>query len=90
MSDPILEAKTVAELMVALDEKYELDLPRSFPKGTVLGTLWEEGITVSPLPSLNVLYVATGDAPVRLTLPPKGAVVSIEVEDLNSPPEEEK
>ena len=90
MSDPILEAKTVAELMAALDEKYELDLPRSFPEGTVLGTLWEEGITVTPLPSLNVLYTATGNSPVRLTLPPKGAVLSVEVEDLNSPPKEEE
>lgn len=90
MSDPILEAKTVAELMTALAERYKLDLPRSFPKGTTLETLWEEAITVTPLPSKTVLYQATGSSTVRIPPPPKGGRVSVEVEDPNPPPQEEE
>lgn len=86
--DPIEEAKTVAEMMVALNQAYGLHLPDSFPKGTQLGSLWEEQITVTPRPSLKDLYKAEGTSPVRITVPAAmKSTVSIEVEE---PSQEEK
>lgn len=83
--DPIEEAKTVAEMMAALNKAYGLELPETFPKGTQLGTLWEEQITVTARPSLKELkdlYKAMGTSPVQITVP-KGlkSTVSIDVEE---------
>ena len=69
MKDPVEEAKTVAEMMAALNKAYGLELPESFPKGTQLGTLWEEPITVTARPSLEDLYKAIGNSPTRITVP---------------------
>lgn len=91
MSNPILDAKTVAELMTALDEAYpDLELPRSFPKGTALGDLWEEPIEVTPLAAQKILYQAKGKQFARIPLPIKERWVSVEVEDPNPPPQEEE
>lgn len=85
MKDPIEEASTVAEMMVALNKAYDLELPESFPKGTQLGTLWEEQITVTARPSLKELkdlYKAMGTSPVKITVPEAmKSIVSIEVEE---------
>jgi len=79
--DPIEEAKTVGEMMAALNKAYGLELPESFPKGTQLGTLWEEQITVTARPSLEDLYKAIGNSPVRITMPEAmKSIVSIVVE----------
>ena len=87
--DPVEEAKTVAEMMAALNKAYGLDLPESFPKGTQLGSLWEEQITVTPRPSLKDLYKAKGNSPVQITVPKAmESTVSIEVEEPSH--EEEK
>jgi hypothetical protein len=88
MSDPVAEAKTVAEMMAALNKAYGLELPESFPKGTQLGLLWEEQITVTPRPSLEDLYKAIGNSPVQINVPKSmQSTVSIRVE---GPSEEEK
>ncbi|HEX5526855.1 MAG TPA: hypothetical protein VFX44_06605 [Solirubrobacterales bacterium] len=85
MKDPIEEASTVAEMMAALNEAYHLELPESFPKGTQLGTLWEEQIKVTGRPSLSELkdlYKAIGTSPVKITVPEAMKnIVSIEVEE---------
>jgi hypothetical protein len=86
--DPVEEATTVAEMMAALNKAYGLELPETFPKGTQLGSLWEEQITVTPRPSLKDLYNAKGTSPVRITMPDAmKSIVAIEVEE---PSQEEK
>jgi hypothetical protein len=61
--DPILDAKSVAALMKALDEVYGWELPQSFPAGTALAELWGVTITVQKDPAPGVLYQATATEP---------------------------
>lgn len=37
---PILDAKTISEFIAAANEEFNLDLPESWPAGTVLANLW--------------------------------------------------
>ncbi len=77
--DPILAAKTVAEMMAAIDEVYGLTLPTSVPSGTTLAELWAAAIAVTKDPRPDVLYEARGTTPIAL--PPAPATVRVDVND---------
>ncbi len=62
-ADPIVNAKSVSALMVALNEVYHWKLPESFPAHTPLGELWSIAITVTKDPKTGVLYLATATEP---------------------------
>jgi hypothetical protein len=61
--DPILDAKSVAALMKALDDVYGWKLPQSFPPETALAELWAVTIIVQKDPSSGVLYQASATVP---------------------------
>lgn len=83
-SDPILAAKSVAQMMAAIDTVYHLDLPTTAPAGTTLATLWAAAITVAKDPQPQVLYRATGTTPIPL--PPLPATVFVLVGNTARPP----
>jgi hypothetical protein len=76
--DPILDAKTVAAMMVAIDKVYGLELPTSFPDGTVLAQLWDQSIEVTKDPEAGVLYLANGTTPFPITVLPGTVLVRVD------------
>ncbi len=61
--DPILNAKTVAQLVQALDQVYGLNLPTSFPPDSqFLNAMWGVSITVQP-GNPPIIYVANATTP---------------------------
>ena len=58
MTDPILAATTVTQLMAAVNEAYGWDYPVNVPPGP-LGDLWATPIVVAKDPATGVLYSAT-------------------------------
>lgn len=68
-TDPILDAKTIGALMAAVDARFHLGLPVTFPDGTVLGTIWRSGIGVV---LQDGVYTATGTAPLSFAPAPNG------------------
>jgi hypothetical protein len=80
MTDPILAAHTISELMVALNTVYHLDLPTTMPPDTTLAELWAAAITVSKGGGTDIAYTALGSQ--GLPLPPSPpATVFVEVSD---------
>lgn len=81
--DPILAAKSVAEMMAAIDTVYHLDLPTTAPAGTTLAVLWAAAITVAKDPEPHVLYRGTGTTAIPLR--PLPATVFVLVNDPAGP-----
>ena len=78
-ADPILAARTITELMVAIDSVYHLGLPTSIPPGGLIGELWAAGITVSKGGQPGVLYEAEGTATIPVPpVPPVTVFVRLE------------
>lgn len=61
------DARTVKELIRAVNEEYGLDLPTSFPNGTVLEQLWETALEVKA-GTPPVLYEARATEPFAVTV----------------------
>ncbi|WP_100448813.1 hypothetical protein [Glycomyces xiaoerkulensis] len=61
-AEDIPDARTVEELIQAVNEEYGLDLPTSFPNGTVLEQLWKVALEVKA-GKLPVLYDALATEP---------------------------
>jgi hypothetical protein len=68
-ADQIEEAKTVAELMTAINRVYHLNLPTSFAAGTDLAKLWDAAIVFEVVHEEGVLYLAVGTEPIPITVP---------------------
>jgi hypothetical protein len=68
-ADPIEEAKTVAELMTAVNQVYHLNLPTSFADGTDLAKLWDAAIVFEVVHEEGVLYLAVGTEAIPITVP---------------------
>jgi hypothetical protein len=61
--DPILDAKTIAQLAEALDKVYGLTLPTSFPPDSqFLNAIWAVGVAVQP-GNPPIVYLAEATAP---------------------------
>ena len=62
MASPIIDAKTINELVKALNSIYDTGIPTEdeFPAGSILRDLWETSITVS---GGNDEYCAQADSP---------------------------
>lgn len=58
---PIIDAKTVAEFVTAVNSKFWLNIPESWPDGSMLANLWALQVTVTESPDAQS-YTATAKA----------------------------
>lgn len=80
--DPILAAKTIAQLAKALNDAYGLGWPLRFPKNELLARLWKLGIEVRK-GDLSRLYEGDSTEPFELNDVLKGKV-SIDIDKINN------